>query len=108
MHDAKTGKIIGYANRTNRGQSANWEGASDGAEGNMFDEILADLMGNERMTIKKATVDRDASCHEIILTLSMEIEIVFCGNRIAKTSHTHLERVKTPCQASLQLCMFGL
>ena len=79
MHDAKTGNIIGYAHRTKRGQDANWEGTSDGAEGNMLDEILAVLIENERMTIKKAIIDKDASCHEIILTRSPETEIVFCG-----------------------------
>ena len=77
MHDAKTGKIIGYANRTNRGQNDNWEGVSDGAERNMLDEILAHLMENERRTIKKAIVDRDASCHEIVLTLSLETDNFF-------------------------------
>ena len=91
MHDAKTGNIIGYAHRTKRGQDANWEGTSDGAEGNMLDEILADLIENERMTIKKAIIDKDASCHEIILTRSPETEIVFCGNHTAKTFHTDLE-----------------
>ena len=104
MHDAKTGNIIGYAHRTKRGQDANWEGTSDGAEGNMLDEILADLIENERMTIKKALIDKDASCHEIILTRSPETEIVFFGNHTAKTFHTELERVKkTPCQVSVQL-----
>ena len=107
MHDAKTGNIIGYAHRTKRGQDANWEGTSDGAEGNMLDEILADLIENERMTIKKAIIDKDASCHEIILTRSPETEIVFFGNHTAKTFHTELERVKkTPCQVSVQLCIF--
>ena len=48
----------------------------------MLDEILADLIENERMAIKKAIIDRDASCHEIILTLSLETKIVFCGNHI--------------------------
>ena len=91
MHDTKTSNIIGYAHRTKRGQDANWEGTSDGAEGNMIDEIVADLMENERMTIKKAIIDKDASCHEIILTRSPETEIVFCGNHTAKTFHTDLE-----------------
>ena len=65
----------------------------------MLDEILADVIENERMTIKKAIIDKDASCHEVILTRSPETEIVFCGN--------HKERVKkTPCQVSVQLCIF--
>ena len=79
----------------------------DGAEGNMVDKILADLIENDRMTIKKAIIDKAASCHEIILTRSPETEIVFCGNHTAKTFHTDLERVeKTPCQLSVQLCIF--
>ncbi len=32
VHDAKSGKIIAYAHRTKRGQGANWEGTSGGAE----------------------------------------------------------------------------
>ena len=75
----------------------------------MLDVILADLIENERMTIKKAIIDKDASCHEIILTRSPETEIVFCGNHTAKTFHTDLERVKkTPCQVSVQLCILSL
>ena len=73
----------------------------------MLDEILADLIENDRMTIKKATIDKAASCHEIILTRSPETDILFCGNQTAKTFHTDLERVKkTPCQLSVQLCIF--
>ena len=60
----------------------------------MLDEILADLIENDRMTIKKATIDKAASCNEIILTRSPETEILFCGNQTAKTFHTDLERVK--------------
>ena len=91
MHEAKTSNIIGYAHRTKRGQVFHWEGTSDGAEGNMLDEILADLIENECMTIKKAIIDKDASCQEIILTISPETEIVFYGNHTAKTFHTDLE-----------------
>ena len=99
MHDAKTGNIIGYAHRTKRGQGANWEGTSGGAEGNMLDE-----KNNERMKIKKAIIDKDASCQEIRLSRSPETEIVYCGNHTAKTFHTDLERVKkTPCQVCFTL-----
>ena len=45
VHDAKSGKIIAYAHRTKRGQGANWEGTSGGAEGDMFGEMLEDLLG---------------------------------------------------------------
>ena len=73
----------------------------------MLDEILVDLIENEGMTIKKALIDKDASCHEILLTRSPETEIEFFGNHTAKTVHTELERVKkTPCQVSVQLCIF--
>ena len=44
----------------------------------MLDEILADLIENDLMTIKKATIDKAASCYEIILTRSPETEILFC------------------------------
>ena len=103
MHDAKTGNIIGYAHRTKRGQDANWEGTSGGAEGNMLDEILADLIGKEKMTITKAVLDKDASCHEVLLSRSPETDIVYCGNHTAKTFHADLEKVKkTPCQVSTE------
>ena len=101
MHDAKTGNIIGYAHRTKRGQGANWEGTSGGAEGNMLDEILADLIGKEKMTITKAVLDKDAACHEVLLSRSPETDIVYCGNHTAKTFHADLEKVKkTPCQVN--------
>ena len=101
MHDAKTGNIIGYAHRTKRGQGANWEGTSGGAEGNMLDEILADLIGKEKMKITKAVLDKDAACHEVLLSRSPETDIVYCGNHTAKTFHADLEKVKkTPCQVS--------
>lgn len=65
----------------------------------MLDEILADLIDNERMKIKKAIIDKDALCQEILLSRSPETEIVYCGNHTVKTFHTDLERVKkTPCQ----------
>ena len=48
-------------------QGANWEGTSDGAEGNMLDEILADLIDNERMKIKKVIID--IASHSDILRL---------------------------------------
>ena len=103
MHDAKTGNIIGYAHRTKRGQGANWEGTSGGAEGNMLDEILADLIGKEKMTITKAVLDKDAACHEVLLSRSPETDIVYCGNHTAKTFHADLEKVKkTPCQVSTE------
>ena len=67
----------------------------------MLDEILVDLIDNERMKIKKAIIDKDASCQEVLLSRSPETEIVYCGNHTAKTFHTDLERVKkTPCQVS--------
>lgn len=101
MHDAKTGKIIGYAHRTKRGEGANWEGTSGGAEGNMLDEILVELIDKEKMKIKKAIIDKDAACQEVLLSRSPETDIVYCGNHTAKTFHTDLERVKkTPCQVS--------
>ena len=73
-------RAIGYAHRTKREQGANCEGTSGGAEGNMLDEILADLIDNERMKIKKAIIDKDASCQEVLLSRSPETEIVYCGN----------------------------
>lgn len=102
IHDAKTGKIIGYAHRTKRGEGANWEGTSGGAEGNMLDEMLVDLIDKEKMKIKKAIIDKDAACQEVILSRSPETDVVYCGNHTAKAFHTDLERVKkTPCQVNV-------
>ena len=99
MHDAKTGNIIGFAHRTKRGQGANWQGTSGGAESNMLDEILVDVLEKEKMTIAKAVIDKDAACHEVLLSRSPETEIVYCGNHTAKSFHADLEKVKkTPCQ----------
>ena len=99
VHDAKTGKIIAYSHRTKRGQGANWEGTSGGAEGDMFGEMLEDLLGT--FLINKCTMDNDSSCQEILLAKSPETEIVICGNHRAKTFHADLQKVKnTPCQVS--------
>ena len=101
MHDAKNGNIIGFAHRTKRGQGANWQGTSGGAESNMLDEILTDVIGKGKMKITKAVMDKDAACHEVLLSRSPETEIVYCGNHTAKTFHADLEKVKkTPCQVS--------
>lgn len=101
MHDAKTGNIIGFAHRTKRGQGANWQGTSGGAESNMLQEILAEVVKEEKMTIAKAVIDKDAACHDVFLSICPEAEIVFCGNHTAKTFHADLEKVKkTPCQVS--------
>ena len=99
VHDAKTGKIIAYSHRTKRGQGANWEGTSGGAEGDMSGEMLEDLLGT--FSINKCTMDNDSSCQEILLAKSPETEIVICGNHRAKTFHADLQKVKnTPCQVS--------
>ena len=101
MHVGKTGNIISYAHRTKRGQGTNWEGTSGRAEGNMLNEILADLIGKDKMMIAKAVLDKDAACHEVLLSRSPETDIVYCGNHTAKTFHADLEKVKkTPCQVS--------
>ena len=66
----------------------------------MLDEILADLIGKEKMTISKAVLDKDAACHEMFLSRSPETDIVYCGNHTADF-HADLEKVKkTPCQVS--------
>ena len=99
VHDAKTGKIIAYSHRTKRGQGANWEGTSGGAEGNMFGEMLEDLLGT--FSVNKCIMDNDSSCQEILLAKSPDTEIVICGNHRAKTFHADLQKVKnTPCQLS--------
>ena len=59
----------------------------------MLDEILADLIGKEMMTITKAVLDKDAACHEVLPSRSPETDIVYCGNHTYKTFHADLEKV---------------
>ena len=95
VHNAKTGKIIAYSHRTKRGQGANWEGTSGGAEGDMFGEMLEDLLGT--FSINKCTMDNDSSCQEILLAKSPETDIVICGNHRAKTFHADLPTCQVSC-----------
>ena len=59
----------------------------------MLDEILADLIVKEKMTITKAVLDKDAACHEILPSRSPETDIVYWANHTDKTFHADLEKV---------------
>ena len=49
IHEAKTGNVIGYTHiALNGDRMPTGRGASDGAEGNVLNEILADLIENDR------------------------------------------------------------
>ena len=52
LHDYLTGEIAWFTHRTKRGSGHNWEGTSNGAEGDMFDEILGRVK-EERFVIKE-------------------------------------------------------
>ena len=100
VHDMDTGNIIGYSHRTKQGKKANWQGTSGGAEGDMMRELVKDLLDNN-FKITKAVLDKDASCQDMLLTLSPETEIIFCSNHVSKTFHLDLEKVKkVPCRVS--------
>ena len=43
LHDYVTGDIAWFQHRTKRGRGHNWQGTSNGAESNMFDEILKEV-----------------------------------------------------------------
>ena len=44
LHDYETGKIAWFQHRTKRGNQHNWEGTSAGAETDMFDSILREVI----------------------------------------------------------------
>ena len=43
FHDYVTGAIAWFQHGTKRGRGHNWDGSSNGAESNMFDEILKEV-----------------------------------------------------------------
>ena len=65
----------------------------------MLDEVLADVLEKEKMTIAKAVMDKDVACRKFLLSRSPKTEIVSCGKHTAKSFHANLEKVKkTPRQ----------
>lgn len=100
IHDEKTGKVIAFAHRTKRGAGSNWSGTSGGAEGDIFEELLASLK-EDKFNIRECIIDHDATCANVLLEIFPEADVIFCGNHTVKTFHTELTNVKKiPCQVS--------
>lgn len=107
IHDEKTGKVISFAHRSKRGKGSNWSGTSGGAEGDIFEELLTALKG-ENFDIKECIIDHDATCANVLLETFPEAEVIYCGNHTVKTFHTDLTNVKKiPCQVR-QSFLYGL
>ena len=76
LHDYTTGGVAWFTHRTKRGNGHNWEGTSNGAEGNMFDELLKKVK-SEGFIIKEIVTDKDSSGNTI-----------FCNHFPEGQSHT--------------------
>ena len=93
LHDYLNGEIAWFTHRTKRGSGHNWEGTSNGAEGDMFDEILGRVK-EERFVIKEIITDKDASCSATFCRHYPEGTITYCSNHSAKNLHKNLEKLK--------------
>ena len=62
VHDYSTGNVAWFTHRTKRGirNEHNWEGMLNGAEGNMFDELL-EKVKTEGFIVKEIVTDKDSS-----------------------------------------------
>ena len=100
LHDYCTGGVAWFTHRTKRGKGHNWEGTSNGAEGNMFDELLEKAKAEEFL-IKEIVTDKDSSGNAIFCNHFPEGSITYCSNHCAKTLHKEMQNVKpTKCTVS--------
>jgi len=60
LHDHTSDKIAWFAHQTKRGQGANWERMSGGAEGDMLRAILEDVMA-KGFKVSKLIMDRQVA-----------------------------------------------
>lgn len=95
LHDYITGSIAWFTHRTKRGKRHNWEGTSNGAEGNMFDELLKKAK-DEGFVVSEIVTDKDTSGNAIFCNHFPEGSITYCSNHSAKTLHKELQnKIKT-------------
>ena len=100
LHDHSTGSVAWFTHRTKRGSGHNWEGTSNGAEGNMFDELL-EKVKVEGFIIKEIVTDKDSSGNAIFCNHFPEGSITYCSNHSAKTLHKELQNIKpTKCMVN--------
>uniref|UniRef100_A0A1X7TLN0 Mutator-like transposase domain-containing protein n=1 Tax=Amphimedon queenslandica TaxID=400682 RepID=A0A1X7TLN0_AMPQE len=93
LHDYTTGNVAWFTHRTKRGGGHNWEGTSNGAEGNMFDELLKKVK-DEGFVIQEIVTDKDSSGNAIFCNHFPEGSITYCSNHSAKTLHKELQKIK--------------
>ena len=103
LHDFRSDKIAWFAHRTKRGQQANWQGTSAGAEGDMLRTILEDVKA-EGFKVAQIVMDHDTSGGNIACDVFPEVRITYCGNHTAKTFHQDLTKIKSiPCKVNFHI-----
>lgn len=80
LHDYCTGGVAWFTHCMKRCNGHNWEGMSNGAEGNMFDELLEKVKG-EDFVIKEIVTDKDSSGKAICCNHFPEGSITYCSNQ---------------------------
>ena len=93
LHDYYSGEIAWFAHRTKRGLGHNWEGTSNGAEGDMFNELL-EKVKVAGFNIRDIVTDKASSGNAIFCSHFPEGTITYCSNHSAKTMHKDLLKVK--------------
>ena len=78
LHDISIDKIAWFAHRTKRGVGANWDGSSNGAEGDMLRGILNDVKA-KGFKIEQLVMDHDTSGCNIAREVFPEIQVTYCG-----------------------------
>ena len=105
LHDHETSRIAWFKHRTKRGPGHNWEGTSNGAEGDMFNEILGEVR-DAGFNVTELITDKDASTNAIYCRHFPEGTVTFCSNHTAKTLHKDLQKIKQEkSQVSYHLCV---
>ena len=103
LHDFTSDKIAWFEHRTKRGQQANWQGTSAGAEGDMLWAILEDVKA-EGFKVAQIVMDHDTSGGNIACDVFPEVRITYCGNHTAKTFHQDLTKIKSiPCKVNFYM-----
>lgn len=101
LHDINTDKIAWFTHRTKRGVGANWDGTSNGAEGDMLQSILNNVKA-KGFKVEQLVMDHDTSGCNIACEVFPEIQITYCGNHSAKTFHKDLMNLKAiPCKVGM-------
>ncbi len=64
LHDYPAGRIAWFEHGTKRSVCPNWEGTSDGAEADMFDDMLSEVK-DAGFTVTEMVTDKDSSMNAI-------------------------------------------